>query len=213
MPTCALGELREIAEIGWSVLAPTDCRRCAQSYRYQRLSRLRHVLSNDDVIPALAVVCPSVAGVWAEVIDDELRFDDDGSRLHYVDVWDVVTVIVDLHRDGNTGEVQAAFHVFERFLIDGRPETRELIIVGYLEDLQNASLSVSIPLDEWVPDMGPETRRWWRGVRAFWEEGRFPLAPLDPGPDGGDGHLDWLAGPTRTSRGARQSSVTFSLNM
>ena len=137
------------------------------------------MLSNQDVIPQLLEAVPALESVWSEIEDDDYHFNDDGTRLNYIDAGSIARMLVAMYQDGRTDELRSAFVVFERFLLDGYPETAELITVGYLEDIQNASLQSGIPLDDWLLLMGPECRRWWLGVQIFWEEGRVHIQPVD----------------------------------
>ena len=67
--------------------------------------------------------------------------------------------------DEGFGEV---FRAVETGLRDTDTETRDLLIVGFLEDLQNLSLNNDLALEAWLPWLGPETRASWAAVERFW---------------------------------------------
>lgn len=60
------------------------------------------------------------------------------------------------------------FGAVEDGLRDATSDTRDLLIVGFLEDLQNISLNRGVPLESWLQWLGPETRSSWTVVERFW---------------------------------------------
>lgn len=137
------------------------------------------MLTNRDVIPHLLDAVPGLEPVWFEIEDDPLHVDSDGTRLRYIDAARIAKELVVMLQADRLEEVRRAFGVFERFLLEGVPETAELITIGYLEEIQNASLRAAVALDGWLPLMGPECRRWWLGIQALWERGQVPLMPVN----------------------------------
>jgi hypothetical protein len=53
-------------------------------------------------------------------------------------------------------------------LLAGTPATRNLVIVGLLEDLQNASLHSDLSLTYWDRFLGSRTRDAWKAVIDVW---------------------------------------------
>jgi hypothetical protein len=75
-------------------------------------------------------------------------FDPDGSSTsnsgkgnpagNYNDITQFVYFVVrDLHPSGKTEEVQHAFDLMEHWLTNGNKGVQELVVIGFLEDLQN----------------------------------------------------------------------------
>ena len=131
------------------------------------------MITRDDVMPLLVAACPSLAPLWADLEHEEVYVNEDGSRLHYMDAGEVVADLVALHRVGADDEVRSAFAVIERLHREGDPYVRELATIGYLEDVEGEVSSEPDELAFFESVLGPESARWWRGLRAFWA-GRAP---------------------------------------
>ena len=46
-------------------------------------------------------------------------------------------MVKELSPSGNTEEVQHAFDLMEQWLVNGNHKVRDLVVIGFLEDLQN----------------------------------------------------------------------------
>jgi hypothetical protein len=85
--------------------------------------------------------------------------------------YNAMAVLARVLYDQSTDESLDLAHVFaaiERELVAADGRTRNLLIVGLLEDLQNFSLSRGRELDTWVHWMGPATLAGWRMVEKLW---------------------------------------------
>ena len=133
------------------------------------------MIGRDDVMPMLLEAVPSFSGQWHEIEDDPIFLDETtGTRLHYIDVAWFAPHVVGLQRSGATGELISLFEVIELFHIDGDEYVKQLATIGYLEGIQNAcSHTTDVGQQEFEPYLGPESRRWWRGLNAFWS-GKAP---------------------------------------
>ena len=60
------------------------------------------------------------------------------------------------------------FRAVEVELQDPNAEARDLLIVGFLEDLQTLSLNDGLTLESWLPWLGPESRASWSAVERYW---------------------------------------------
>ena len=76
------------------------------------------------------------------------------------------------------------FESVETILGRASPETRDLIIVGFLEDLQNISLDGPLGLSAWTSWLGTSTREAWDTVEAAWS-GRLSPAQFNDAIRGG----------------------------
>jgi hypothetical protein len=133
------------------------------------------VIGRDDVMPMLLEAVPSFSEQWSEIEDDPMFGDDrTGTRLHYIDVAWFAPHVVRLQRSGATGELTRLFEVIEMLHTDGDEYVKELATIGYLEGIQTAcSHPPDVRQEEFEPYLGSESRRWWRGLNAFWS-GKIP---------------------------------------
>ena len=67
-----------------------------------------------------------------------------------------------------TEQFDCVFDTVEMILGKASPETRDLIIVGFLEDLQNISLNGALGLNGWTSWLGTNTREAWDTLEALW---------------------------------------------
>lgn len=128
-------------------------------------------------MPLLLAACPSFRERWSTVEAENL--DDEVGRLHYIDAADFACHVVCLVKAQRTGELPEVFRVIEELHVEGDHYVRELATIGYLEGIQNVSSNRDLDPIFFEPYLGPESRRWWRGLHAFWQ-GEIPLVePLD----------------------------------
>ena len=127
------------------------------------------MIGSDDVIPMLLEAAPSFSAQWSEIEDDPMFLDAaTGTRLHYIDVAWFVPHVVGLQRSGATSDLTRLFEVIELLHTDGDKYVKELATIGYLEGIQTAcSHTTDVRQEEFEPYLGPESRRWWRGLNAF----------------------------------------------
>lgn len=126
-------------------------------------------------MPMLLEAVPSFAEQWSQIEDDPIFLDEaTGARLHYVDVAWFAPHVIGLQRSGATGELTRLFEVIETLHTDGDDYVKELATIGYLEGIQTAcSHATDVRQEDFEPYLGPESRRWWRGLNAFWS-GQLP---------------------------------------
>jgi hypothetical protein len=126
-------------------------------------------------MPMLLEAVPSFSEQWSEIEDDPIHLDEaTGMRLDYVDVAWFAPHVVGLQRSGATGELTSLFEVIEMLHTDGDEYVKELATIGYLEGIQFAcSHTTEVRQEEFESYLGPESRRWWRGLNAFWS-GKIP---------------------------------------
>jgi hypothetical protein len=71
-------------------------------------------------------------------------------------------------RRGDTHRFNRFFEVLEAEIEKATPETRDLLVVGFLEDLQNISLHEEIQLEDWSGWLGTLTAEAWRVLIDMW---------------------------------------------
>ncbi len=135
----------------------------------------------EDVMPLLLSASPSFLDTWYDIEADHLDRDNPGGRLHYLDAGFFARHVIELHRSNHRVWLQDVFDVIERMHTDGDPYVRELATIGYLEGIQNLAGHAQIDPTVFVPYLGPESARWWRGLDKFWTGGRSLVEPDDEG--------------------------------
>lgn len=77
---------------------------------------------------------------------------------------------------GRVDGLGPVFAEVESQLATAGPEARDLIIVGFLEDLQNVSLNQDVPLTAWLPSLGKRTAEGWQVLEDVWSGKLLPGA-------------------------------------
>jgi len=110
----------------------------------------------------------------AEDAEREIWMDDD-QALFYPRMGTLVRFLTEAAEAGNWAPMQLALDYAEAHIDHDDTFTRELLLVGLLEDLQNTNLWRTDPslVNEVPPMLGPVCRREWDALIAFWE-GRAP---------------------------------------
>jgi len=101
----------------------------------------------------------------------------------YVAIGTLANEMVRLARSSANTDFRGLFTTIEE-LLAGPPATRNLLIVGMLEDLQTCSLSAGLPLERWNLFLGPRTREAWQAVIDMWA-GRRSAKDFNHFVDGG----------------------------
>jgi hypothetical protein len=125
----------------------------------------------EDLPGRLAASIPVIHERWGA----EVRSAGIGAGEPYNEMAVLARVLVELHDEVDARLVDLVDE-FERELARADPRTRNLLIVGFLEDLQNSSLRANLSLDWWVTWLGPVTRTAWTAVQRLWSGA---LAPAD----------------------------------
>ena len=86
--------------------------------------------------------------------------------LAYVELGALASTVSELDASG-AHDWSRLFAEVERRLAT-EPAARNLLVLGFLESLQNIELNRGRPLARWEPLLGPETRVAWRAVIDFW---------------------------------------------
>ena len=94
-------------------------------------------------------------------IDQDLPFVQMGSYAEY---------LVDELMARRTTPFPALFAEVERLLCRGSSGERYFAIVGFIEDVQNATLRASLPLSIWAPWLLKETATAWAVVERSWND-------------------------------------------
>jgi hypothetical protein len=113
-----------------------------------------------DVASELAGTVPQLENDW-RTTQDELD-------LPYVALGFLAGRIVELDQIDPNPDWKPLFAEVERRLRGADPSTRELLIVGFLEGLQNVSGNRGHDPARWEPLLGPLTRDAWTVLNDMW---------------------------------------------
>lgn len=121
--------------------------------------------------PLLVEACPSFEPQWKEFLASWIDYGPEPPL--YPLFGDFARHLSGLLLTGNDQALRRVFDVVERFIVDGDAYVSEAAIVGILEDLQNANLHTGTKPDQYLPYLLPQSRRWWKKVELFWNEGKL----------------------------------------
>lgn len=76
-------------------------------------------------------------------------------------------VVEDLYRPVQTEDVQRAFDIMEQWLVSANESVRGLIIVGFLETLQNVASWQAFGKEAFIPFLGAELTQGMEGNREM----------------------------------------------
>jgi hypothetical protein len=76
--------------------------------------------------------------------------------------------LLDAYEQGQIDSVRAAFDMLERFLIEGDAETKELAVIGFIEDVQNAASWRPFGANAFLLFLGPNSQVGWAEVERMW---------------------------------------------
>ncbi len=124
------------------------------------------MITNDEVMTLLLHACPSFAGPWRAHVESEYSGGDE--QLLYVDLGAFARHVVDLYDGGRIEELRPVFEVVELLHKEGDPYVREAATIGLLEGIQN-NASHRFDPEVFLQFLGPETRKWWDELNAFWQ--------------------------------------------
>ena len=110
--------------------------------------------------------CPSFRPVWEAFCDEAA---DHEPRPYYWALGDLAHHLVNHYKSGETDEFDAVFAVVERWHLEGEHYVKEAATIGLLEGLQNVSGNNDLDPDVFVTWLGPQSKKWWAELDAFWE--------------------------------------------
>ena len=84
-------------------------------------------------------------------------------------------VVEDLYPNGNSEDLQRAFDLMERWLVNGNQNLRELIAIGFLEDVQNVASWQAFGKEVFIPFLGPQSRQAWNEIERIWADKTSPM--------------------------------------
>ncbi len=124
-----------------------------------------------DVLPRLVAKFPGFRPRWEKHIECW----EGKPAGYYNDITQFVYFVVrELYPSGKTEEVQHAFDLLEYWLKSGSKGVRELVVIGFFEDLQNLASQQTFGKEAFVPFLGPKSRETWDELERTWGRGSLP---------------------------------------
>jgi hypothetical protein len=117
------------------------------------------------VSEALIAASPNFRETWERFkASDRFRPDEPYNHL-----GQLAHHLVNAMKAGRVDGFTPFFSELEHQLAMASPEARDLIIVGFLEDLQNVSLNGDVPISAWTPWLGEKTAEAWAVLDDMWQ--------------------------------------------
>lgn len=101
---------------------------------------------------------------------------DDKERPYYHLLGELVRHLSLKLQNGETENFAAVFQVIEDWHVYGDEYVRTAASIGFLEDLQNENLHEKTKPSDFEAWLLPESKRWWRKIERFWENGESIVA-------------------------------------
>ena len=77
-------------------------------------------------------------------------------------------VVEELYPSGQTEEVQRVFDLMEQWLVNGNKKVRDIVVIGFLEDLQNIASWQPFGRAVFIPFLRPQSRDAWNEIERVW---------------------------------------------
>jgi hypothetical protein len=121
--------------------------------------------SEAEVMPRLIADFPGFRPRWEKHLE-LWKGEPAGS---YNDIAEFAHFVVkDLYPNGNTADLQRAFDLMEQGLVNGNRNLRDLIAIGFLEDVQNIASWQPFGKEAFIPFLGPQCLQAWNEIEKIW---------------------------------------------
>jgi hypothetical protein len=114
------------------------------------------------------------------------RIDDQEEPLPYMQASALAQVVAAAYSKGQTACFAALFSEVESVVTAGTPEEQDLVVVGFLEDLQGAMGWAGLDAEAIRVWLGPKSYEAWDGLIEMWKDiakkkasGELPPGPFD----------------------------------
>ena len=133
-------------------------------------------INRDEALELLVSSLPNIEEEWSSYLQNEYgQVFISANRLHYLDVAAIGRIVVKRIKNGEEEGLKEFFEAVENIITFGDEESKQLIIVGLLEDLQNISGSEGIDyytnFNQWLKS---ETKKEWDFLIYIWESDDSP---------------------------------------
>jgi len=121
--------------------------------------------AGEKLMALLRAEFPEFEPAWQE----HVAFCEGAPAGSYLDISVFARFIHDdLFERRQTATAERAFHLFEKTFLDGDEPTRDLIAIGFIEDLQNYSSSRNAGHARIVPLLPPVLMKVWKEIERQW---------------------------------------------
>ncbi len=122
----------------------------------------------DEVVDLLLEACPEFRPHYEEYLRGFYRSDEVPKQAPYADVSAFTAYLIDALDAGRTACFAPSFALAERLLVEGDEQTRNWVIAGFLEGLQNQLSHTNLGYDVFLPWLGAKSREAWQGLIDSW---------------------------------------------
>lgn len=122
------------------------------------------MVTKQQAVNRLVAACPDFDGAW----QDHLEYWKGEPAGEYFDLGALAQWIVDQVAAQRLDCFEALFNELEILLGGASDELRDLLVVGFLEGLQNVAANRGIDPDVALRFLGPESRRGWFQLITMW---------------------------------------------
>jgi hypothetical protein len=122
------------------------------------------VVGKAEAVRRLVGICPDFRDAWEAHLD----YWNGEPAGEYNDLGALAQWLVDRMEAQNTSCFPALFKDFEDLLASSDANRRDLLVVGFLEDVQNVSSNRKVNPDVVLPFLGPESRKGWFELVRSW---------------------------------------------
>jgi hypothetical protein len=109
--------------------------------------------------------CPTAKPDWEEHLNDW----EGEPPAHYIEVSVFAHHLVECYERGQTESFEGVFQLVERLISEGDDDTQGVVIVGFLEGLQNIASHRDFGSVVFEPYLLPKSLSAWRELEEFWE--------------------------------------------
>jgi hypothetical protein len=118
------------------------------------------MIHEDQIVPMLLEACHGFRPRWEAHV---AYWGDDACGI-YIDLSEFAHYLVDTYETGDHLEIESAFDLLERLLVDGDSQTCEFAALGIIETLQNCGA------DKFVPYLKPRSKEVWSEIELGWKQ-------------------------------------------
>jgi hypothetical protein len=122
-------------------------------------------LTEAEVMPRLIADFPDFRPRWEKHLDS-WKGEPAGS---YNEIAQFAHFVVeDLYPKGKTTDLQHAFDLVEFWLVNGNHNLRDVMAIGFLEDVQNIASWQEFGREAFIRFLGPESLKAWNELEKMW---------------------------------------------
>jgi hypothetical protein len=119
----------------------------------------------DELMPTLVREFPAFREHW----DEHIRYWNGQSPGMYLDMAEFVHFVVDdLFANDRIADLRRAFEIMERWLIGDDKAVGDIVLLGFLETLQNYASWRPFGNAIFVQFLGEQSRAEWNGLNRVW---------------------------------------------